>query len=407
MEGCFKPLWAFERYPGYLFYPLTGRGVRGVETKVVMGGVTTGFAFRVSFAGGKGRPGGIFRDLWRQDGTDWLSYEGFSVWVKGDGSGAKGVVALGRGQGARASFPLKTRVWRRIDLRWSDFTPRPPVEITGQDIHVLKIDSLTFTLSADWKRPASYIIDRPGFVKDFDELDACDRRARVGKRKSTTRLRERDADLGRFAARGERLIKTRTKLAKRDPLTILAWGDSITAGGELLSGASRARPAFVAYVSLFAEKLKRKFGDGGIRVLRSASGGYSTDQAEPNIRRDVLDRHPDLVILALGTSDSRWSTLGRFKEHWTKIIERLLAEKIEVICWVMTPIAFKVARGEPFAEYVREYAKRHNLPLADVHACFLARGDRALGELLPDDAHPLPAGNEMLAEVLFALFRSA
>ena len=69
-----------------------------------------------------------------------------------------------------------------------------------------------------------------------------------------------------------------------------------------------------------------------------------------------------------------------------------------------TPIQYQVKRGEPFAEYVRTQAKARSLPLADPRACFMERGEVALGELIPDNAHPNPRGHELMAKVLFALF---
>ncbi|HUV38646.1 MAG TPA: GDSL-type esterase/lipase family protein [Planctomycetota bacterium] len=394
-QDNFKPLWGWSPYPGYLFYYMERPTPHRIEMKVVADGATQGFSLQLDFPDVDGNPGLIFRELSRKDGKDFSGYEGVTFWVKGDGSDAKGRVVLGYSNGPSATFPLKDTNWHRVDLKWTDFAPQPDAAKVGQ---------LAFTLSSDSKRPAHYVIDRPGFAKSFAELAAADEKAKYGTGVYPSAVPERPKDFGRFVARGDQLVKTKAKLAAKQPVTLLFWGDSITNGAQLWPVGDAAAQDRAVYHSIFVEKLKQKYGYGDINRVKEATGGYQTHQAWPNIQKEVLDHKPDLVVVALGAGDTIYSNFDRFRDNWTKIVERLRAEGIEVICWTPTPIEFKVERGEPLAKYVRDYAAGHNLPLADVRACFLARGSEALGELIPDDAHPNPRGHELLAEVLTALF---
>jgi len=394
-QDNFKPLWGWQKYPGYLFYYMERPTPHRIEMRVVPKGVVTGYGLALSFPDVTGNPGVIFRELSRRDAKDYTGYEGFSTWVQGDGSDAKGAVVFGYSSGPTATFSLKDTTWHRVDLKWSDFTPAPETGNIGQ---------LAFSLSRDSKRPATYTIDRPGFAKNFAQLERDDRTAGLKERGLRLEMGTRGPDFRKYVARGDQLAKTKAKLAAKKPLTVVAWGDSITNGAQLWTVGNAEAQDRAVYHSIFVEKLKKKYGYEDITRIKVAKGGYQTHQAWPNIQREVLDRKPDLVIMAVCAGDTIYSNVNRFKEHWTKIVEKLRVEGIEVICWVPTPIQFQVKRGDPFAEYVRRYAKDHRLPLVDQRACFMARGEVALGELIPDDAHPNPRGHELLAEVLFALF---
>ena len=122
-QDNFKPLAGFSNYPGYLFYYMERPTPHRIEMRVAPEGVVRGFSLKLEFPAVEGKPGLIFRELGRKDGTSFADYEGFSVWVKGDGSDAKGAVVLGYSSGPTATFPLKDANWHRVDVKWADFTP--------------------------------------------------------------------------------------------------------------------------------------------------------------------------------------------------------------------------------------------------------------------------------------------
>ena len=395
-QDNFKPLAGSVAYPGYLFYYMERPTPHRIEMRVTGEGVVRALGLELAFPKAAGKPGLIFREMGRKDGTDFSAFEGFSFWLKGDGSDAKGAVVLGYSAGPTATFPLADKTWHRVDLKWADFAPAADSKSVGV---------LAFTLTAESARPASYVIDRPGFVKSFAAEDAADQQAGLKVQTAAAPLPERPADFSAYVLNADRIPKTKAKLAAKQPLTIVAWGDSITMGSQLWSVGDKPAQAAAIYHALFAEKLKKKCGYDAITIVVSAKGGYQTHQALPNIQAEVLAHKPDLVIMAVCAGDTLYSNFDTFKANWTKIVEKLLAEGIEVVLWTPTPIEFGVKKGDPFADYVRTYAKEHNLALVDQRACLLARGEEALGELIPDDAHPNPRGHELLSEALFSLFK--
>jgi lysophospholipase L1-like esterase len=85
------------------------------------------------------------------------------------------------------------------------------------------------------------------------------------------------------------------KLAASEPVTIVAFGSSSTAGFGVSS------PAFT-YPNRLAEQLRRKFPKAEITVLNRGIGGEEVPQMMKRLQTAVLDAKPDLVIWQVGTN---------------------------------------------------------------------------------------------------------
>ena len=91
------------------------------------------------------------------------------------------------------------------------------------------------------------------------------------------------------------LVRMANRLARRQPVTIVAIGSSSTAG----VGASAVE---TTYPSRLEAELKARIPGATIRVINH---GVSGDQARDMLARfdtDVRDEHPDLVLWQLGTN---------------------------------------------------------------------------------------------------------
>jgi lysophospholipase L1-like esterase len=91
--------------------------------------------------------------------------------------------------------------------------------------------------------------------------------------------------------------KTYAKLTNGEPVTILAWGDSVTDGSFLPD------PATGRWQEQFVARLRAKFPKAPITLITEAWGGRNTDsyRAEPpgsvhNYQEKVLAVKPDLVV---------------------------------------------------------------------------------------------------------------
>lgn len=85
------------------------------------------------------------------------------------------------------------------------------------------------------------------------------------------------------------------KLAAGEPVTIVAFGSSSTAG----YGASST--AF-SYPNRLADQLRRKYPDADISILNQGVGGEDGPQMIARLQKSVIDNNPDLVIWQLGTN---------------------------------------------------------------------------------------------------------
>ncbi|MBE0544036.1 MAG: SGNH/GDSL hydrolase family protein [Verrucomicrobia bacterium] len=92
------------------------------------------------------------------------------------------------------------------------------------------------------------------------------------------------------------LKQTRAKLTGGEPVKLVAFGDSITAGGDA------TRPELIFW-QRWADELQRKYPRANVTVLNGATGGDSTVQGLQRLQTKVLDEKPDLVLIGFGMND--------------------------------------------------------------------------------------------------------
>ena len=92
------------------------------------------------------------------------------------------------------------------------------------------------------------------------------------------------------------LKKTRAKLEAGGPFKIIAFGDSIAAGGDASTEALRFQDRYGAHLAELFPKAK-------ITVENGATGGDHTISGAPRLEEKVLSRSPDLVLIGFGMND--------------------------------------------------------------------------------------------------------
>jgi hypothetical protein len=86
-----------------------------------------------------------------------------------------------------------------------------------------------------------------------------------------------------------------SKLASGQPVVIIAFGSSSTAG----YGSSS--PEFT-YPSRLAAQLRRQYPTANITIVNSGRGGEDAPEMMKRLQTSVIDMHPDLVIWQVGTN---------------------------------------------------------------------------------------------------------
>ena len=187
-------------------------------------------------------------------------------------------------------------------------------------------------------------------------------------------------------------------------------GDSITAQGN----SSQA-----GYVNLVMTGLKVN----GIAAVKIPAGisGHKSNQMLARLKRDVLDKQPQIMTLSCGVNDvghgKRGVELPDFKKNITAIIEQAQAAGIRVCILTATmnredpkhPFNIKLAG---YNDFLRSLAKEKKSLLADLNsdmqkivADFRKSSPKYKGNVLTvDGLHMNPCGNVMMAKgVLRAL----
>ncbi|MEI6915964.1 MAG: SGNH/GDSL hydrolase family protein [Armatimonadota bacterium] len=216
---------------------------------------------------------------------------------------------------------------------------------------------------------------------------------------------------------GERssfLPKTLTKLDSGKPLTVLAWGDSVTNGGAASDETHRYQNQFVAL-------LKHKYPKSDITLRTSAWGGSRSIDfvnqpagSEYSYKDKVLGSKPDLIVMEF-VNDSYLTPEQVEKQYsgFLKDFQEIGAEWIIITPhfvrpdWMNAPDARVSQDPRPYVKALREFAIKHDVALADTSLRWghlMSEGIPYLTLLANSINHPDDRGHEMFAQSLMELF---
>jgi acyl-CoA thioesterase-1 len=134
-------------------------------------------------------------------------------------------------------------------------------------------------------------------------------------------------------AQVDHLKQTRAKLAQGERVKIVAFGDSITAGGDA------TRPELIFW-QRWADELQRKYPRAQVAAINAATGGDSTRQGLLRLQAKVLDQKPDLVLIGFGMNDHNKNgvPIPQFELNLKQMIARIQSEtKAEVVLFSAFP----------------------------------------------------------------------
>lgn len=222
-------------------------------------------------------------------------------------------------------------------------------------------------------------------------------------------------------ALGETLSSTGEKA-----VTIVVFGDSNTAPRGTLQ--------------VYADCLKIDLLKKGVlfEIINAGVGGNTTVAAKARFEKDVLDQHPNLVIIQFGINDSTvdvWkqppATESRvhkneYVENLEYFIDTLQEKGCQVILMTPNPMRWtprlKEMYGKPpyypgrtdgfdlkvslYADYMRAVARKKRIPIVDVYAAFQAYDKikgQSMDRLLLDGMHLNSSGHQLVADLLIEI----
>lgn len=215
----------------------------------------------------------------------------------------------------------------------------------------------------------------------------------------------------------ERLFpKTLAKLRNGEPVTIVAWGDSVTNGGGV--GPEKQD---LWYQHQFLARLEERFPESEITLHTAAwpggnSRGYmsAAPGGQYDFKRDVLDRKPDLVTIEF--VNDAYLEGDALKAHYATIRDALRGIPAEIILitphfvrqdWMGVSTAKVDADPRPYVRGLRQFAAENDIAVADAAELWgdLWRRGIPYPVILANAInHPDERGMKLFADALMALF---
>jgi len=172
------------------------------------------------------------------------------------------------------------------------------------------------------------------------------------------------------------LKRTRERLEQGGPFKVIAFGDSITYGGD-------ATEERLQFTRRYAQWLQEKFPKAQIVFENGATGGDSTVSGLARLEEKVLTRDPDLVLLGFGMNDHNVGgpEPDVFHDNLVKITdtirERTGADVILFSAFPPNPDwKFGSHRMELFAAATKRAAETANCAFADVYTVWTGMLER-------------------------------
>jgi len=189
---------------------------------------------------------------------------------------------------------------------------------------------------------------------------------------------------------------------KPGALRVACIGNSITDGHGIAMSTQHGYPALLQK-KLGNDYWVKNFGVSARTMLDKGDHPYMKEMAW----QDALAFQPDIVVIKLGTNDSKpmnWKHGAEFEQDLEKMIKVLNAGTRKPKIFLCTPIkAFKptweISDGVIVSEIIpiqQKVARQYGLKVIDLHTLF---GDNA--ELVQSDGiHPNEKGAERLSEII-------
>lgn len=326
--------------------------------------------------------------------------EGLSFEVRGYGSAAYASIMLGYAKnrdvtlGYEAIFPLDSKEWKKVTLRWNDFVqnylawdPKNADDDTAPLIDPAKIALIGFGLGHYFHK--HYPAHASFQIRKISLVD---------------RIPERNPDC---FSRG--WSRTKAVLSQKQKLRILLIGDSTAQlGGDQ------------SYGYFLSRKIKEVWGND-FEVANCGIGGHSVRGGTiilPRSLRAMPD--PDLVFILFGANDAKSLGLrpgfneAAFKSALEQLIDKVRAGTggtadiclLSGIPRLLPDCTASAGTIEQIVNGVRDAAANKKTAFVDTFTIYLHLTAEERKAYYADTIHPKPAGQEFLGNLIFDKLRA-
>ncbi len=193
-------------------------------------------------------------------------------------------------------------------------------------------------------------------------------------------------------------------------MRIVFFGDSITESGRNLMDRTDLG---VGYVKIVSGKLRLLYPEKTLEFINRGVGGETTADLLKRIQEDVIDEHPDVVVLEVGINDVwRRFALGQvvtpeeFRANYMQLVTQLKATGAKVV--LIQPFVLPMEDKQRFRPFVntfnniiREIAHAEQVALVPMDEIFTGvTQDIAPSQFSSDGVHPTHRGCRYIADAL-------
>ena len=189
----------------------------------------------------------------------------------------------------------------------------------------------------------------------------------------------------------------RNALASGKPVTIVALGDSITAGVH----------APFTYLDRIGERLRSRYPTSRLILKNAGVPGDTAQRGLQRVEQDVVACKPDLVFIEFGWNDLKDGVSREdFEKALSSIVDRIrqsTSAKVFLLTTTQVNVVLANWKIKSRNKIIRRIAEEKDCGLIDVYRYFkVARKQGAdLEELMSDDhIHPSAKGQQLIARAV-------
>ena len=197
---------------------------------------------------------------------------------------------------------------------------------------------------------------------------------------------------------------------------VVFFGDSITEAAVKPGG----------YVVRLHEILEKNNLKDKYLLTGAGIGGNKVYDLYLRLDNDVLNKHPDIVIIYIGVNDvwhkqsyGTGTDADKFEIFYQAILQKLSDKKIKAILCTPAVIGEKTdftneldKELDLYSNIIRSIAAKNNLPLVDLRKAFLEYNlknnisNKEAGILTADKVHLNDQGNQFVAEKMWEVLKT-
>ena len=163
----------------------------------------------------------------------------------------------------------------------------------------------------------------------------------------------------------------RDKMNSKEELSIVYFGDSVTAGGDV-------EPSELMYTNRLSDYLVRRYPSKNFHFHNSAIGGTNSSYGRRRFEKDVLKHQPDIVAIMFELNDSGLVDKDVLDNHLHFITELRKIEAVTVFLTSNLMTKTWLGRLDNANRLIVDFCRKHKVPLVDTYSMWQALGDYSI-----------------------------